>query len=446
MTDICEIVKSNPYSERAEIERLQTKMLRNIVRWAYDRSPFYRKLYDEAGVNHESIKDLSDITRLPAISKHDLRHDVENHPVYGSMLAVPEEDIVYVASSSGTSGLPLISPFTRRDFSEIVRLSRRFFEGFGMKRGDRYMHCLNLSLFVASPAVLSMQDIGVTTLWGGVLPKERIKRLLCELKITAIQTTPSFALRLGVWLKENGADPAGLSVRRIIVAGEPGGSIPAIRDAIEKTWNASVYEVYGMSEIMGSLAASCEARHGLHVAEDSVVVEVLDPESGEPLEDGKRGELTFTALMKFGRPMIRYRSGDIGTITHEKCSCGRTHARINVVGRHDNSMFIVSGVNVYPSDILSVMAGIPGITKDVRIRLQSACGTDRYIIEAERAPGCIENDRVLSERISNRLKELILAKPQAVVILQPGALSSEEQKMKYLIDERKKIDGTGRRE
>lgn len=428
--------------ERGEIEQLQSARLKEIVHCAYERSPFYKELYDRAGVAPADIAGLADITKLPPISKSELRRDIEEYPVYGRMLAVPEDEIVYAASSSGTSGLPLISPFTRGDFAEIVRLSRRFFECFGMKRGDRYLHCLNLSLFVASPAVLSMQEIGVTTLWGGVLPMDRIRRLLTELKITAIQTTPSFAWRLGVWLKENGTDPAReLSVRRVIVAGEPGGSIPPIRRAIEEVWGASVYEVYGMSEIMGSLAASCEARQGLHVAEDSVIVEVLDTETGKPVPDGKRGELVFTALKKFGRPMIRYKSGDIASITHERCACGRTQARISVAGRRDNDMFIVSGVNVYPSDIRGVMAAIHGITGNVRLRLRSNGCTDCYVVETERAGGCAEGDGVLAKRVSDRLKELILARPKEVVILPAGALSTDEQKTKYIIDERGKTDG-----
>lgn len=441
MNQVSKIIDESEYSERTTIEQLQGLRLQAIVRYAYERSPFYAKLYSEAKIAPNEINSLSDLTKLPVISKRDLREDVEKNPIYGTMMAVPEDEVVYAASSSGTSGLPLISPFTAEDFAEIVRLSKRFFEGFGMGRGDRYLHCLNLSLFVASPAVLSMQELGVTTLWGGILPMDRIRRLLTDLKVTAIQTTPSFAWRLGTWLKENGTDPVkDLTVRRIIVAGEPGGSIPTIRGAIEKIWKARIYEVYGMSEIMGSIAASCDKQDGLHVAEDSIIAEVIDTETGQPVPDGKRGELVFTALKKFGRPMIRYKSGDIGTITHDRCGCGRSYARINVVGRRDNNMFIVSGVNVYPGDIRGVMAAIPGITGNVRVRLRASGYTNYYIVEAERAVGCSQQDSELARRISDRLKELILARPKEVVILPHGDIASSDQKLKYIIDERENTD------
>ena len=431
---------NNIYSlSRSEIRNIQDTRLPQIVQYAYEHSTFYKELYDSVHISPANIKTAGDLEKLPTISKKELRLDIEANPIFGRMLAVPEREIVFTASSSGTCGRPMISPFTSQEFSEIVSVSKRFFEGFGITANDRYLHCLNLSLFVASPAVISMQELGVMTLWGGVLPMDRIQHLLKELQITVIQTTPSFAWKLGSWLKEHGSDPATeLWVRRVIVAGEPGGSIVPVREAIEKLWGAKLCEVYGLSEIMGSIASSCPCHDGLHIAEDSVIVEVLETDSDCPVEEGKRGELTYTALNKHGRPMIRYRSGDIGQIIPGKCGCGSEFTRVRVVGRVDNNMFIVSGVNVYPSDIRGVVAAIEGITNNMRIRLRSDGFTNHYVMEVEREKGCSIPSQELVTTVSDRLKRLILARPKEVIVYPSGALEGTEQKTVFLIDERKK--------
>jgi phenylacetate-CoA ligase len=421
-----------------ELKQLQLAKLRSIVAYSYNNSPYYRELYDAAKVRPDDIKSLDDLRRLPTICKCDLRKDIAEHPKFGRILAVPEEDVVYVACSSGTTGRPLVSPFTKEGFEEIIDVSSRFFYGQGMRRGDRHIHCLNLSLFVASPAVLAIERVGAMCLWGGVIAMERTFSMLQSLQITSLLITPSFAWRLGHYIMEQyGVDPAkDLFVRRITVAGEPGGSVPEIRKSIEELWGAKVYEVYGLSEIMGCLAASCEEQDGLHLAEDHIFVETLDPKTHEPLPDGEEGEFVFTALDKQGHPMIRYRSGDIGVVDRTPCRCGRTSARLRIVGRKGD-MFIVSGVNVYPEDVHAALLTMKGITGEFLIHLRTKHFTTCYDVEIERASGNTETDEELAARVSDNLKHILAARPHSVIVRQPGEIKQPEgQKARYVVDER----------
>lgn len=423
---------------RDELRALQLAKLKYIVAYSYSHSPYYKELYDAAQVGPDDIKSLEDIRRLPTIGKCDLRRDISEHPRFGRILAVPEEDIVYVACSSGTTGRPLVSPFTKDGFEEVIDVSSRFFYGQGMRRGDRHIHCLNLSLFVASPAVLAIERIGAMCLWGGVIAMERTISMLQSLQITSLLITPSFAWRLGHYaIEKYGLDPAkDLFVRRITVAGEPGGSVPEIRKSVEELWGAKVYEVYGLSEIMGCIAASCEEQDGLHLAEDHIFVETLDPRTHEPLPDGEEGEFAFTSFGKPGHPMIRYRSGDIGVVDRAPCPCGRTSARLRVLGRKGD-MFIVSGVNVYPEDVHAALLTMKGITGEFLIHLRTKHFTTCYDVEVERAPGSAEPYEELAARVSENLKHILAARPHNVIVRLPGEIRHDDgQKARYVVDER----------
>lgn len=416
---------------REELEAYQLELLRKHLELAYEHSPYYKEAFDRSGVTPEDLKVLADLRKFPFVNKQVERERQLAQPLLGDMLAVEEEDVVFVSASSGSTGVPTLSPFTKQDFDEFQDVESRLFWAAGMRPKDRYVHALNFTLFVGGPDVIGAQNLGALCIWAGTVPSERLLFILKEFQPTIIWTTPSYAWHLGEAAKAQGIDPAkDLAIRRIIVAGEPGGSIEATREAIEKLWNATLIDFYGISDIFGACAGMCEAREGLHLAEDHLLVEVLDPETGEPVEDGQRGELVITTLRKTARPMIRFRTGDIGTVNRQPCSCGRTHSRINITGRLDD-MFIVSGVNIFPSDIEYVVRNMDELTGEYRITLYQDNFSTRFKLEVEGLPGAGSG---LKELVSASVKTRLGVKPREVTVLQPGELPRATHKAKRIID------------
>lgn len=297
---------------RKEIEELQVKELKEILDFSYSNSVYYKEAFDEAGVKPSDFQKLSDISKFPFVNKQIERERQLKSPILGDMIAVSEDEVVFVSASSGSTGTPTLSPFTKQDFDEFQDVESRLFYAAGMRKSDRYVHALNFSLFVGGPDVVGAQNLGALCIWAGTIPSERLLFILKEFQPTIIWTTPSYAWFLGETAKKHGIDPAkDLSINKIIVAGEAGGSIEATRNAIEKLWGAKVYDFFGISDIFGACAGMCEARNGLHVAEDHLLIEVLDLETGKPVPDGDRGEIILTTLRKKARPMIRFKTGDI---------------------------------------------------------------------------------------------------------------------------------------
>lgn len=331
-----------------------------------------------------------------------------------------------------------MSPFTRNDFDDFIDVVSRMFWQIGMRPSDRYLHALNFSLYIGGPDVLGAQNLGALSIWGGTLPSDRLLYVIQEYKPDIIYTSPSYAWSLGEKALKKGLNPRELSVSKILTGGEPGASIDATRRLIEDLWGAELYDFYGLSDIFGPCAAMCEHKDGLHVAEDHILVETVDPNTGEVIPNGRQGELVFTTLRKKARPMIRFRSGDIGRFVTEPCSCGRTVGRIYITGRKDD-MFIVSAVNVFPSDIEAVVHDIEGITNEYRIRVYDENYTSRYAVEIEKESTNKESDTALADRVQNALKARIGVKPSNVIVHAEGNLDTRsEHKAKRLIDERKK--------
>ncbi len=424
---------------RKEIEAAQLVSLKEIVKYAYDNTVYYKRSFDEAGVKPEDIKNLEDIQKLPFIDKQTERKTQGIGSMVGELAAVPEKDIVFISASSGSTGVPTISPFTQKDFDEWMNIESRLMYQAGMRKHDRYMHGINFSLFVGGPCVLGAQRLGAMGIWSGTLPSDRLLYIIQQFKPTFIQTTPSYALYLGETAKKKGIDPKNLSVKRIIVAGEPGGSIPATRKAIEALWDAKLIEFYGLSDIFGACAGMCDEQDGLHLAEDHILVETVDPKTGDVLKDGETGELVFTSIRKHARPMIRFRTGDIGYVDKSTCKCGRTSARIHIVGRKDD-MFIVSGVNIFPSDVETVLRDFEGITGEYRIHVFERDYTARYGVEVEKAEADADVEEI-KKRVVGALKSRIGVKPDYISVLADGELPRAEHKAKRLIDEREhKLD------
>lgn len=423
---------------REKLEELQLGRLKEMVSFAYENAPYYKRSFDEAGVKPEDIHELSDLAKFPFINKQTERETQGKGSFLGELCAVPEEDVVFISTSTGSTGVPTMSPFTKQDFDEFQDTESRWFWQIGMRPNDRYVHALNFSLYVGGPDVIGAQNLGALCIWGGTLPSERLLYILKTYQPTILWTSPSYAWQLGEKAKKSGIDPKkDLSIKKIIVAGELGGSIGATRKAIEDLWGAELYDFYGLSDIFGACAAMCDAKDGLHICEDQILVETVDIHTGEILPPGSVGELVYTTLRKKARPMIRFRSGDIGWIDQTKCSCGRTHGRIHINGRKDD-MFIVSAVNVFPSDIEAVIHELTGITGEYLIRIFEKDFTCKYSVEIERSADNNETDEAIAEKTSAALKARIGVKPYKVVVHKDGGLDTRsEHKSRRIIDERK---------
>ncbi len=423
---------------REELEKQQLKDLKEIVKFAYDNAPYYKRSFDEAGVKPEDIQTLKDIEKFPFIDKKTERDTQGTGSFLGELCAVPEEDVIFVSTSSGSTGVPTMSPFTKEDFDEFQDTESRWFWQMGMRPKDRYVHALNFSLYVGGPDVIGAQNLGALCIWGGTLPSERLLYILKEYQPTIIWTSPSYAWQLGEKALKQGIDPKkDLSIEKIIVAGELGGSIDSTRKAIEDLWGAEVYDFYGLSDIFGACAAMCEVKNGLHIAENHILVETVDINTGEVLQPGETGELVYTTLRKHARPLIRFRSGDVGWVDQSPCPCGRTHARIHINGRKDD-MFIVSAVNVFPSDIEAVVRSFSGLTGEYLIRIFDRDYTCRYSVEVEKKADNPADDAAVAAEVSAALRGRIGVRPDEVIVHPDGGLNTRsEHKSKRVIDERK---------
>lgn len=423
---------------RKKLEVLQLQLLKEEISFAYKNSPYYKMSFDEKRVRPGDLKYLEDIRKFPFTDKKVERDRQLAAPDLGDMVAVAEDEIIYVSASSGSTGVPTLSPFTAQDFDEFQDVEARLFWGIGMRPKDRYLHALNFTLFIGGPDVIGAQRVGALCIWGGAIPSERLLFIMKQFKPTITWTTPSYAWFLGETALKEGIDPAkDLAIKKIIVAGEPGGSIKSTRDAIEKLWDAKVYDFYGLSDIFGANAGMCEEQDGLHLTEDHHLLEVLNPDTLEPVPEGERGEMVLTTLKKRARPMIRFRTGDIVTVNKEVCRCGRTHARINIHGRIDD-MLIITGVNVFPSDIEKVVRDLKELTGEYRVIVYREQHLDKFDVEVEKKEGIGIPDEKLAEEVRRRLKSLLGVSPR-VKILKENTLERATHKAKRVIDKREKV-------
>ncbi|MBS1230108.1 MAG: paaK [Proteobacteria bacterium] len=421
---------------REKWEQQKLGLLQKHLRHAYDNSPYYRASFDAAGVHPDQVRSLDDIRRFPLIDKQVLRGRQQAVPPFGDLVAVPERDIVYISASSGSTGVPTASPFTGQDFSDWIDYEARQFWSSGLRPEDRYCHSLNFSLFIGGPCVLGAQKLGALSIHAGTVPSERLLTIIRQFQATAIWTTPSYAWYLGETAVKEGIDiRSELNIKRIFVAGEPGGSIPETRQRIEALWGAAIYDYYGLSDIFGSCAGMCEEKDGLHWAEDHILVEVIDQQTGEPVAEGERGEMVLTTLKKSARPLVRFRTGDIVSFTSEPCSCGRTSIRmLGVHGRLDD-MLIIKGVNVFPSDIEAIARKDHDFTGEYKLIVERNNHLDQLTVEVERAPTYSGNDDELAARFIRQLQS-VTGVSAKVSILAADTLPRATHKAKRVEDRR----------
>jgi phenylacetate-CoA ligase len=379
--------------------RLEEERLAEQVSRCYDRSPFYRRKLEEAGVRPEHVERLEDLAALPFTTKEELRASQAETPPYGDYVCVDGIEIVRMHLSSGTTGKPLVMPYTERDVATSAEVGARAFWAAGVRPDDTLLHCLSYSFYTGGISDhAALEATGAAMIPVGLGQSARVLELWRDLRPTALFSTITYPVHLAETAAERGLDPRALGLAKLVVTGEPGGQIAATRRRLEELWGAEVGDTYGLSEVWGTLAGECEERDGLHFSgQDATLVELIEPESGEevPVEEGARGELVFTHLYREAAPLIRFRSRDVAEVLGIDCPCGRTGFRFRVVGRSDD-MFRVRGINVFPSAVEELMReqGVDRfaivldsfpVEPPVRILVEGVKGRERELAQAVRA-------------------------------------------------------------
>lgn len=357
-----------------ELRRVQEEKLRKQVAYVYQRSPFYRRKIDEAGLRPEDITTLDGLARLPFTTKEELRDSQLADPPLGSHAAVPIADTIRILSSTGTTGRPSFVGITRHDAEVWTKLTARSLYAQGLRPDDIVIHCTGLTMFVGGlPVKDALEYIGATFVPIGTGASEKAVMAIQALNANALHCTPSYAIYLAEYVRAHyGLDPRELGLAHICSGAEPGAGIPAVRRRIENEWGAVVTEGLGNADMAPIIFGECREQGGMHFcAQEFIIPEVVDPETGERLdiEPGVSGELIYTATDRECVPLLRFRTRDRVEITATDCTCGRTSFRLRCVGRTDD-MLIVLGVNVFPSALKDTICSlVPETTGEMQIIL-----------------------------------------------------------------------------
>jgi len=412
---------------REALEALQLKRLKSLVERVYTDVPFYRKQMDGAGIKPGDIKGLDGLGNLPFTTKDDLR---DNYPF--GLFAVPLERVLRIHASSGTTGKPTVVGYTRRDIDTWAELMARTLACGGTTQGDIVHNSYGYGLFTGGlGAHYGAEKLGTTIIpISGGNTKRQIM-IMQDFGSTVLLCTPSYALNLAEVMSEMGMDPSSLKLRVGLFGAEPWSE--RMRDEIEKKLRIKAVDIYGLSEIIGpGVASEClEAKRGLHIFEDHFIVEVINPETGEVLPPGERGELVFTTITKEAFPVIRYRTKDISRLIKEPCVCGRTFLRMERVTGRSDDMLIIRGVNVFPSQIEHVLMSVEGVEPHYRIIVDREGALDTMEVQVEVSEE-IFSDEVkelerLGKRIQGEIKDM-LGVSCKVKLVEPRTIQRSEGK------------------
>jgi phenylacetate-CoA ligase len=420
--------------DREELEQLQLERLQATLNRVYAHVPFYRKRFDAMGISPEDITSLADLSRLPFTTKEDLR---DNYP-YG-LFAVPMREVVRVHASSGTTGAPTVVGYTRNDIRTWSNLVARILVAGGVTKDDVVQIAFGYGLFTGGFGL----HYGAERLGASVIPTSsgntaRQIKVMMDFKTTALVSTPSYALLIGDTLREMGVPVSALSLRYGLFGAEPWSD--AMRQEIEAKLGIVATDNYGLSEIIGpGVSGECLERKGLHINEDHFLAEAVNPDTLLPVPPGETGELVFTTLTKEAFPMIRYRTRDLTRMLPGPCPCGRTGRLMSrVLGRSDD-MLIIKGVNVFPSQIESVLCEIEGTEPHYQIIVDRKGAMDEATVLVEAAESIffdqMRRQREMVERIEKRLAQELGISVQ-VKLVEKKTLERFEGKAKRVIDNR----------
>ncbi len=420
---------------RDALEAIQFRRLQATLERVYATVPFYRNKFHEAGITPQDIRALEDLHRLPFTTKQDLR---DNYP-YG-MFAVPMDNVVRIHASSGTTGKPTVVGYTARDIETWAELMARALAAGGASRGDIIHNAYGYGLFTGGLGV----HYGAEKLGASVIPisggnTKRQIMIMKDFRPSILTCTPSYALHLGEVAAEMNVDFQDLHFKSGVFGAEPWSE--EMRQEIERKLHLSAVDIYGLSEVLGpGVAVECiDAKKGLHIAEDHFIAEIIDPETGETLPYGKRGELVFTSVTKEAFPIIRYRTRDISMLNREPCICGRTHVRMSRVTGRTDDMLIIRGVNVFPSQIESVLMEMEGVEPHYQLVVDRRDNLDLLTVRVEVGEHIFSDEvrmlQTLEKKISKNIKEY-LGVSAKVKLVEPKTIERSEGKATRVIDNR----------
>ncbi|HEX3464790.1 MAG TPA: AMP-binding protein [Candidatus Elarobacter sp.] len=417
------------------------RKIQAVIAWAYDRSPFYRERWRAVGLEPGDVKSLDDFSRVPTIAKADLRVDQAAHPPFGSYLCVDPSEIFHIHGTSGTSGRPTAFAWSRDDYDRIAEAHARIMWSFGLRPSDTVFVGSIFSLYVGSwGALAGIERLGATAFpFGAGVPGMTLQAVswMQQMKPTAFYGTPSYALRIAETAQKEGIDPRSLGLKIMFFSGEPGAGIPATKKLIEDTFGAICIDSGSMGEVTPWMnITECSHRTGMHLWQDIVYTELLDPQTMRPLPYGATGTPVYTQLERRGQPMIRLVSGDQAEWTNDPCPCGRTYPRFprGIIGRIDD-MLVVRGENIYPSAIEDVLHAFPELGTEFEIIVTRPSALDELTVRVELAQCCDEEP--LRERIGAQLKRQLGIRAE-IAFTSAGTLTRTDLKSRRVRDERPK--------
>ncbi len=422
--------------DRKSLENLQIELLREKIEYTYNNVPFYKRKFDEYGITKESIKTIEDIRKLPFTTKIDFR---DNYPF--GLLAKPMKEIVRIHSSSGTTGKPTVVAYTKKDIKTWANLVARIAKAAGVTDEDIVQIAFGYGLFTGGFGLhYGLENIGAAIIPASSGNTKRQIMLMQDYGATVLVCTPSYALYIAEVAKNMGIDPKkDLKLRIGMFGAEPWSE--QLRKKIEENLNIKAYDNYGLSEIIGpGVAGECEAQNGMHVAEDHFIVEIINPETEEPVKPGEYGELVVTTITKEALPVFRYRTRDITKLDYSTCKCGRTTVRMSKpIGRTDD-MLIIRGVNVFPSQIEEVLFNIEGVSPHYQIVVDRKGALDTVTVLVEANANLffdeMKKQKLLLDKINDELKTT-LGIDVDVKLVEPNTIERSEGKAKRIIDKRK---------
>lgn len=421
---------------REALEAIQLKRLQDLAERVYATVPFYKKAFDEKGVKPGDIKHLEDLHKLPFTMKQDLR---DNYPF--GMFAAPMETVVRIHASSGTTGKPTVVGYTRRDIDTWSELMARTLAAAGAHKGDIVHNAYGYGLFTGGLGF----HYGAERLGASVIPvsggnTKRQILLMRDFGPTVLTATPSYSLHLCDVAADEGVDFRSLNFRIGVFGAEPW--TENMRKEIENKLGLEAMDIYGLSEIIGpGVSVECiEAKNGLHVFEDHFIPEIIDPVTGEPLGYGKVGELVFTTLTKQAFPLIRYRTRDLSVLYREPCKCGRTLVRMGRITGRSDDMLIIRGVNVFPSQIESVLMAAEGVAPHYVLVVDRKDRMDSLEVQVEISEevfsDAVKDLQQREKRIEKDIKDL-LGVSCKVRLVEPKSIQRSQGKAQRVIDNRK---------